>query len=89
MAPGRRRTYGPTAGGHATREVLTLVLLFGILALGVGLAVWAFERPRVPGTSSTGQPARDPAEDRLRERYATGEIDADEFERRLATLRSD
>ncbi|HEX2355856.1 MAG TPA: SHOCT domain-containing protein [Micromonosporaceae bacterium] len=70
-------------------EVLTLVLLFGILALGVGLAVWAFERPRVPGTSSTGQPARDPAEDRLRERYAIGEIDADEFERRLATLRSD
>jgi uncharacterized membrane protein len=51
--------------------------------------VWAFERPRVPGTSSTGQPARDPAEDRLRERYAIGEIDADEFERRLATLRSD
>ncbi len=47
---------------------------------------------RPPGPGSYGPPpgaARDSAEQVLAERYARGEIDAEEYRRRLATLRGE
>lgn len=67
-------------------------------AMGLGMLVWlvigviavwlvvrgliALERPRADGLR------RPEAEEILRQRFARGEIDADEYERRLALLRS-
>ncbi len=52
-----------------------------ILALII-FAVW-----RGADSSRHRGPHRDPAEEMLRMRYARGEIDAEEYERRLADLR--
>lgn len=54
-----------------------------LLLVLIGLVVWLASR------NSGGQPARrvDPAEETLRQRFASGEIDAEEYERRLALLR--
>jgi putative membrane protein len=67
------------------------------LGMGIGMVLWvvlaivvvwlvvrgliALERPR------TGGPSGSAPEDILRERFARGEIDAEEFERRLTLLR--
>lgn len=49
----------------------------------IGLLVWALARGFGPGAvSSPGS-----AEDILKERYARGEIDREEYDRRLADLR--
>jgi putative membrane protein len=53
-----------------------------VLALIIGLVVWLVTR-----SNAGGQRRSDPAEETLRHRFATGEIDADEYERRLALLR--
>ena len=55
-----------------------------VLAFIVGLVVWAMNR------SERANAARgsDSGEEVLRRRFAGGEIDADEYQRRLAVLRS-
>jgi uncharacterized membrane protein len=53
------------------------VVVLAILVTAVLLAAW-------PAMSN-----RDSVEEILRRRYASGEIDADEYRRRLATLRQD
>lgn len=68
------------------------------LGMGIGMVIWlvigvvvvwlivrglvALEHPR---TDSSGRPE---GEQILRERFARGEIDADEYERRMALLRT-
>jgi putative membrane protein len=54
-----------------------------LLAAAVGLTIWLVTR------ADRGQQAgrSDGAEEVLRRRYASGEIDADEYERRLSILR--
>ena len=61
-----------------------LIPLVFLVLVGVGLywAVTSIGR-------TTGRGARDPAIQSLREAYAKGEIDDEEFERRLATLEDD
>lgn len=64
--------------------------IFGMLLwiAVIALAVWAVVRlirGRTDGERS--QERTDPAEETLRQRYARGEIDAEEYERSLATLR--
>lgn len=50
--------------------------------------VWAFWRVvRDEGTRSRDEPRRETAEDVLRRRFSEGEIDEDEFRRRLRALR--
>jgi len=54
-----------------------------LLAVGVGLVVWLINRNGAGQRNGRG----DAAEDVLRRRFASGEIDADEYERRLSVLR--
>lgn len=67
---------------------------FGIVGLFltvllVVIAVWAIGR-MFPDWQERVNPQRreDPAEETLRQRFARGEIDAEEYERRLEILRS-
>lgn len=62
--------------------VAMTVSMFAFWSL-VGLAIWAVVRRSDPGTPAD---RREGAEELLRRRYAGGEIDDDEFERRLRSL---
>lgn len=57
--------------------VVGLLWLLLLLAVPLGLLYWLV---------STGSAGDDPALRRLRERYASGEIDEEEYERRLRRL---
>jgi putative membrane protein len=59
-------------------SMLAWVLL---LAITVALIVWLVNR-----NAPRRQPGGDSAEEVLRRRYASGEIDAEEYERRLSVL---
>lgn len=59
---------------------VSMVAFWGLLIWGVAAAVRA-SRPSLPGAGSTQTP-----DDILRERFARGEIDVEEFERRRALL---
>lgn len=48
----------------------------------IGLLVWALARGFGPGPTSSGSP-----EEILKQRYARGEVDREEYERRLTDLR--
>ena len=50
-----------------------------------GAAIWLIAQ-LVRSTGESGSPARPSAEDIVRERYARGEIDSEEFRRRLDDL---
>ena len=66
-------------GGHMGGMWIWSVLLIVLIALAVWWAVNASQH--------SGSAKRDSAEEALRLRYARGEIDKDEFERRLLDLR--
>jgi uncharacterized membrane protein len=65
-------------------EMGIMVLLWIIPILVIGLVVWLVVRAASgrPGSSSS-----ESAEDLLRRRFASGEIDIDEYQRRLEVLR--
>jgi putative membrane protein len=65
---------------------------FGILIwiAIIALVVWAvvrLTRGRTDNGGGDSRERRDPAEDTLRQRYARGEIDSEEYESSLTTLR--
>jgi len=64
--------------------LLALVAVLVLLGLAVLGGLWVFRRLR---DEHTANPAitGDAAENTLRERYAAGEIDDEEYERRLST----
>ncbi|MFF4604801.1 SHOCT domain-containing protein [Streptomyces sp. NPDC001339] len=62
--------------------VLVVLLFFRAFSRGGSAAFW--ERPAPPGAPG---PGRANAEQILAERFARGEIDEEEYHRRLATLR--
>lgn len=72
---------------------MLLPLLFwgGLLAVIVWAVVRVFPNRRAEDGrfEARGDPAGDPAENALRERFARGEVDADEYERSLRVLRGD
>jgi putative membrane protein len=53
-----------------------------VLAVIIGLVVWLLNRAQYRGD----EPRRDSAMDVLRRRFAAGDIDEDEYERRLSVL---
>ena len=65
--------------------VAIAVLVVALLVLAVRWLIRAEQHGRTPGPQSAAPAGRDPVEI-LRERYARGEIDEDEFERRRRTL---
>lgn len=71
---------GDFSGGDWAVMVVMMFIMLAVLLT----AVWLIARPRGIGTGSRTD--RDPALDELRSRYARGEIDHDEFERRKGQL---
>ena len=65
--------------------VLLLLTLVAIVTVAVLGGTWLVRQPS-SHAHRTGLMDHDPARDRLRERYASGEIDDEEYERRLAGL---
>ncbi|WP_334151453.1 SHOCT domain-containing protein [Hyphomicrobium sp.] len=66
-------------GGHGIFGGLMMVFFWALIIALIFLAVRGFSNRSDTGTGQS-------ATDVLRERYARGEIDEDEFERRLAKL---
>ncbi len=62
--------------------ILTLLAVLGLAVLG---SIWLYRRLRAQ-QNNTGTLDTDPARTSLRERYAAGEIDDEEYERRLSGL---
>jgi len=60
-----------------------MVIWVLLLAVIIGFVVWLMNRTQ--GRSDSGR--SDPPEEVLRRRFAGGEIDGEEYERRLALLR--
>ena len=63
------------------------MLIWTIILL---VAIWFIVRSALGAkghSGSSGPPPGNPAEDLLRTRYAAGEIDAEEYQRRLTVLR--
>ncbi len=79
---------GGMMGGWFGSWWMLVPILFwaGLLAVIVWAVARIFPGDR-SGGSGNGGFRRDPAEGILRERFARGEIDAEEYERTLATLR--
>ncbi|MGD1218389.1 SHOCT domain-containing protein [Streptomyces krungchingensis] len=72
-------------GGWGWFAMSAGMVLFWALIIAVAVLLFrALDRPR----GHTGTPATPPAEDILRERLARGEIDEDEYRRRLDALRA-
>lgn len=78
--------YGPGGmmyGGYGSWWVLVPILFWvGLLAL----IVWSVTRVFPKNRSVSGDARRDPAEEILRERFARGDVDREEYERALETL---
>ncbi|MEV7242242.1 SHOCT domain-containing protein [Streptomyces sp. NPDC093248] len=66
------------------------MLLFWALIVALGVLLYrALARPREGGAPAGTRPAGPAAEHLLAERFARGEIDEEEYRRRLAVLRED
>jgi len=66
--------------------IISMILFWGVLVLAIAAAVRHLDRGR-QGRSSPERPAPPTAEQVLADRFARGEIDADEYRQRLDTLR--
>lgn len=67
--------------------LLLVVTLLAILVLAVLGSIWVFRHLRQGGTDHDSVPGDgNDARELLRRRYAAGEIDDEEYERRLAAL---
>ncbi|MGH3987429.1 MAG: SHOCT domain-containing protein [Pseudonocardiaceae bacterium] len=65
--------------------LLVIVTLLAVLVLAVLGCVWLYRRLRAE-QHNAGTVDHDSARAKLRERYAAGEIDDEEYERRLSGL---
>ncbi len=73
--------------GMGLGMLLWAALLIALIAVAVVLVVRAVRRPSGTSPNATSIPGRSPAEDETRMRYARGELDSEEFQRRLQDLR--
>ncbi|MGB3682532.1 MAG: hypothetical protein WA990_08595 [Rubrobacteraceae bacterium] len=74
-------------GGFGTGGGLGIIFLLLIVAL----VVWVLVRvlPNQGGSNDDSRPDQSSAEDILKDRFARGQIDAEEYEDSLATLRGE
>lgn len=66
--------------------LLVIITLLAVLVFSVLGSVWLVRRLRQDVGGTPVSRNSDSAHDTLRQRYAAGEIDDDEYERRLSTL---
>ena len=74
--------------GYVGVWMLVTVLLLGALVAILLVTISKFSGESTPGQQKPAIHSDDPAERALRERYARGEIDEVEFDRRLSRLRT-
>lgn len=67
--------------------IIAMVLFWAVLVLAIAAAVRYVDRKRGESLPPTASPPPPTAEQVLAERFARGEIDADEYSQRLDTLR--
>ncbi|MGI9003500.1 MAG: SHOCT domain-containing protein [Pseudonocardia sp.] len=73
--------------GMGLWALVVIITVLAVLALAVLGSVWLWRRLRDDHAQiSTGDDDGDAARDMLRKRYAAGEIDDEEYERRLSAL---
>ena len=73
--------------GLLMMAVALVVVVLGGLWLYCRLEVGPRQRRALDSTRHTSSPSGDPALTRLRERYAAGDINDEEYERRLSALK--
>ena len=78
--------YGWGWGGWLVMWVVMLIFSGGLIAAGV-VAVRYLTAPQVSAAAPVAQTGRRGPDDILADRYARGEIDDEEFRRRMALLR--
>jgi putative membrane protein len=79
--------YGPVASGWGYLLVtMNMVLFWGLIIAGIVALVRLLNRSTPPHPADPGSPGQ--AEAILAERFGRGEIDEEEYQRRLAVLRS-
>jgi putative membrane protein len=76
---------GWSMAGAGLGGLFGLLVVAALLALAVLAGTWLARRGSVKGTEPRAG-SGDAARDKLRQRYAEGEIDEEEFERRLTAL---
>ena len=76
---------GQMMGGFGSWWILAPLLFWGGMLALIG---WTVARVFPKTRSGNDEPRRDNAEEVLRERFARGEVDAEEYERSLEVLRS-
>ena len=79
---------GPEFGAWGMIGMLVMVLFWGLLVWGIVASVRHYSTTR-SGYQHSGPARSSAAMDELRLRYAKGEIDDEEFERRRANLEKD
>jgi putative membrane protein len=65
---------------------LAILTLLAVLVVAVLASIWLFRRLREDGNSAMSLGSGETAYEVLQRRYAAGEIDDNEYERRLAVL---
>jgi putative membrane protein len=83
--------HGSQGGWGGPGPLIFLPFLFLFWALFLGLLAWAAFRflPRLRESGGWPGGRRNSAEEILRERFARGEMSAEEYERAMTTLRQD
>lgn len=76
FGPGMRGSPGQSWGMHPAVGGPVLFLFLGALVGGIALLVWGLARRDTPAATGDGSPL-----EILKRRYASGEIDRDEFQR--------
>ncbi|MFF7474680.1 SHOCT domain-containing protein [Streptomyces sp. NPDC008092] len=82
--------YGHDPGGWSWMAMSVGMILFWAALVAVGVLLFrALSRSASSGSPATAPPTGPTPERLLAERFARGEIDEDEYRRRLAVLRTD
>ncbi|MGY5052250.1 SHOCT domain-containing protein [Streptomyces sp. 900105755] len=82
--------YGHDPGGWSWMAMSVGMILFWAALVAVGVLLFrALSRSAGSGATATAPPTGPTPERLLAERFARGEIDEDEYRRRLAVLRTD
>jgi putative membrane protein len=77
---------GGMMGAMGIWAFLAILTLLAVLVVAVLASIWLVRQLREDGSSTMASGGGDTAHDTLRRRYASGEINDDEYERRLAAL---